>query len=169
MAGDETPARSLRDVHELWWRGTPATTLDLRRSRDLECGNLMCDVPRGCPCRFAVFAERNRDALRGVRRLVLADNDLRALPTAALSALPALRALDASNNGLTALPRELASAAPLVEELDLSRNAELASPAVALLSLPRLARVFVEGLPAHAIRELEASRERRFEVVGGKP
>jgi len=164
-----TAARSLRDVHELTWAGSAVTVLDLTRSRDLECGNVLCDVPRGCPCRLATFAERNRDALRGVERLVLAGNDLRALPRSVLSPalFPALRALDASDNGLDELPAELGALTTL-EELDVSGNPAIESlPAGALLALPRLARVNVAGLRASAVQPLAAAANRRFELVGG--
>ena len=78
-----------------------AQALDLSRSEDLLCRNLVCErVGEPCICRLAVALERHAATLAW---LSLAGNGLTQLP-AALTALPALRHLDLSANGLSALP-----------------------------------------------------------------
>ena len=78
-----------------------AQALDLSRSEDLLCRNLVCErVGEPCICRLASALERHAATLAW---LSLAGNGLTQLP-AALTALPALRYLDISSNGLLALP-----------------------------------------------------------------
>ena len=78
-----------------------AQALDMSRSEDLLCRNLVCErVGEPCICRLAVVLERHAATLAW---LSLAGNGLTQLP-AALTALPALRYLDVSANGLLALP-----------------------------------------------------------------
>ena len=75
--------------------------LDLSRSEDLLCRNLVCErVGEPCICRLAGALERHAATLAW---LSLAGNGLTQLP-AALTALPALRYLDVSANELSALP-----------------------------------------------------------------
>lgn len=78
-----------------------AQALDLSRSEDLLCRNLVCErVGEPCICRLAVALERHAATLAW---LSLAGNGLMQLP-AALTLLPALRYLDLSANELSALP-----------------------------------------------------------------
>lgn len=78
-----------------------AQALDLSRSEDLLCRNLVCErVGEPCICRLAVVLERHAATLAW---LSLAGNGLSQLP-ASLTALPALRHLDVSANRLSALP-----------------------------------------------------------------
>lgn len=76
--------------------------LDLSRSQDLLCHNLVCEkVGQPCICRLAQVLERHAGSLRW---LSLSGNALEQLPEA-LTGLPCLRYLDLSGNRLSALPQ----------------------------------------------------------------
>ncbi|GJP55461.1 hypothetical protein CLOM_g14405 [Closterium sp. NIES-68] len=92
--------------------------LDLTRSEDLRCTNLMCEkIFQPCICRLGVALSR----LPRLTCLTLAHNNLEALPDS-LSSLTCLRHLDLSHNRLSSPPHHLTSALPHLQSLLLSGN-----------------------------------------------
>lgn len=110
-------ARSFRQALEL--TTSRVHVLDLRKSNDLRCVNLMCGQVGGpCVCRLARFLEQNR--WECLSSLILADNELLHIPSLTL---PALTHLDVSCNKLTSLTPELLAGLPSLQVLDCSGNA----------------------------------------------
>uniref|UniRef100_H3GEG4 Uncharacterized protein n=1 Tax=Phytophthora ramorum TaxID=164328 RepID=H3GEG4_PHYRM len=154
-------ATSLRDIAR---SGARVEQLELRKSGDLVCRQLMCEhVGDACACRLALALER----VPRLQRLCLADNQLRALPDAVF-ALRRLQALDVQRNRLSALAADVQQLAQL-ETLDVSHNALKTLPVAQLETLQKLQTLRVAGnlelIQALQSGELELSDELRRKIV----
>lgn len=109
--------------------------LDLSRSTELQCVNLMCEhVGERCACRLALWFCRHQ--LPALEVLSLRRNDLRFVPEPILD-LRQLRVLDVAHNKLDALP-ETITRLDRLEELSVEGNAAMAALPSALFELPTL-------------------------------
>ncbi len=132
--------------------------LDLSRSMDLVCNNLLCEkVGEACICRLSRVLER----LSALEWLSLANNRLQSLPES-LCSLPNLRHLDVSQNALVALPERMNSLKHL-EYLDVRENT-LASLPGSLLELPHLRHFAADGNPGLAQDSISRTLQERHRV-----
>ncbi|KAJ1450809.1 hypothetical protein M885DRAFT_531387 [Pelagophyceae sp. CCMP2097] len=132
---------SVRSLREAAAAATSVAGLDLGKSTELMCNNLMCEnVGERCACRLALWFHTH--AMPNLETLSLARNDLRFLPEAIFD-MPKLRMLDVSANRLEALPAAVARLDRL-EALHLHSNA-LSKLPLELFDLPRLETIRVDG------------------------
>ncbi|GAB9467706.1 Toll/interleukin receptor [Globisporangium polare] len=153
---DETQrtAHSLRDVA----RGHVVHSLLLPSSQDLVCKNMMCEhVGSSCACKLSLVLER----LPQLQEMDLSNNQLRFLPESTFQ-LAQLARLDLSRNQLTELSASVTQLQQL-QVLDLSHNRIKKLPEDALLALPMLREVRVDGNPLEI--ESVASDELRAKIV----
>ncbi|DBA02945.1 TPA: hypothetical protein N0F65_005972 [Lagenidium giganteum] len=152
VAVDGKVARSLKDVA----RGGAVQALLLPKSQDLMCRNLMCEhVGSSCTCRLALVLDR----VPALQRMDLSNNNLRALPDNTFE-LTALTHLDVSGNVLTTLSPAIAQLQTL-QDLDLRHNRLEALPEQALLALPHLQRLRIDGNPL-SVDAIESPALRRI-------
>lgn len=132
-------ARTLGEAYSL---RASATLLDLSKSTDLVCVNIMCASLGGaCACRLAQSLSR----MEVLSELDVSGNKLTKLPDAVFE-LRDLRRLSAARNGLTGLPETLVKAAAL-RHLDLRDNLMIKLPLRVLTALPSLECIDARGNP----------------------
>jgi Leucine-rich repeat (LRR) protein len=118
--------------------------LDLSRSEDLICNNLMCEkLGDPCVCKLARFLEQHD--WHALEELRLAGNGLSSAPPAFFR--PSLRVLDLSHNRLSTIPQEIERCHNLIS-LILNDNALQVLPWDSLRKLKRLEFVQVTKNPA---------------------
>jgi len=125
-------ATSMRQAQLL--KTATVRVLDLSRSPDVICMNMMCDKLEGpCVCRVARFLEQNQwDALEEIR---LVGNRLDQVPPSIF--MRGLKRLDLSDNSIKELPLDISRCESL-ETLDMSKNRLVKVAWNALLNLPNL-------------------------------
>ncbi|KAG7395634.1 hypothetical protein PHYBOEH_003391 [Phytophthora boehmeriae] len=139
-------ATSLRDIAR---SGALVRELQLSKSGDLICRQLMCEhVGDACVCRLALALER----VPRLQQLILANNQLRALPDAVF-ALSFLSHLDLKQNRLQVLSTDVSKLTEL-EFLDIRDNQLETLPVQALEQMPKLQALKIAGNPT-LIRALE--------------
>ncbi len=81
-------------------------TLDLTKSKDLLCKNMMCEkLGNACVCKLARFVQQTD--FPNLHTLILKNNRLDVLPDAIFECLPKLKLLDVRNNQLIELPENV--------------------------------------------------------------
>ncbi|TDH70099.1 hypothetical protein CCR75_008219 [Bremia lactucae] len=139
-------ATCLRDVAR---HGSCITELQLSKSSDLVCRQLMCEhVGDACSCRLALALER----VPHLRHLDLSRNQLRMLPDA-VYALQSLKTLNVQQNQLTTLSTHVQNLTQL-QTLDMRHNQCKTLPVQQLETLERLQTVRIGG-NKHLIQALE--------------
>mmetsp|Transcript_12185 Transcript_12185/g.22586 ORF Transcript_12185/g.22586 Transcript_12185/m.22586 type:complete len:172 (-) Transcript_12185:860-1375(-) len=129
-------------------------TLDLTRSEDLECRNLMCEkLGEACVCRLARFVQQHAPGggLDKLEKLDLSGAKLNVVPDAVFECLPSLEELRLAENGLTEVPRLVGNLQKL-KVLDISNNKLSCLPAE-LATIETLETIHLDGNQ----RTLEAS------------
>lgn len=132
-------ARSLLQDHH----GIVLRELDLTRSDDLKCKNIMCEkLDQACVCKLARYLVQNRFPEMNTIRLAYNGIDTVPLP---VYEIKTLKELDLRGNKLKNISDDVVKLESL-EILDL-RNNELEWISPKLWNLPRLQKVLVEGNP----------------------
>ena len=156
-------ARSFREALQL--NSHKVTILDLTKSKDLLCVNMMCSEIGGpCACRLARFMEQSKwDSLE---QLILAKNDLVQIPTAAL--VPSLKTLDISDNKISKLSSDHFEKLPNLETLICAGNPlDVETFEIAIAKLPRLRKLVMannSNLTADQAQNLAIAKPHKLDV-----
>jgi Leucine-rich repeat (LRR) protein len=105
--------------------------LNLSRSEDLVCKNMMCEkVGEVCVCKLAVWASQSAPSLLNLETLNLSQNGLTVLPDSIFELTTVIK-LDISENKLTNIPDAIGRMTSL-KYLDLYGNSDLEALPVSL-------------------------------------